>query len=113
MSVFAKDFPHYIEHMTDHPLFERATHSFLIRDPAKGVPSILKNAPEYTLKEFGMLEQRAWFDRLTERLGTPPPVIDSTICSRIRRGSCTLGATPSASRSSRGAELGGPGRATR
>ena len=75
--VFSKDMPHYIEHMWSDELLDRITHSFLIRDPAKSIPSITKRGPDFTLKEMGFAEHRALFDEITRRQGTPPPVIDS------------------------------------
>ncbi|MEL6477070.1 MAG: sulfotransferase family protein [Pseudomonadota bacterium] len=75
--VFVKDFPHYIADMVGDAFLDRFTHSFLIRDPAKSVPSIYKRGPEYVEAEYGFTEHRALFDRVTEYLGHIPPVIDS------------------------------------
>ncbi len=74
---FIKDFPHYIEaHQTD-AFLSNFTHSFLIRDPAKVCTSVQKRWPDVHLKELGFAEQRALFDRIADRDGAPPPVIDS------------------------------------
>ena len=75
--VFSKDFPHYVEHLWDDALYDLFTHSFLIRDPAKTITSMYDKWPDFHEDEVGFAEQRALFDRLTDRLGTPPPVIDS------------------------------------
>ena len=75
--VFSKDFPHYVEHMWDDTLYDLFTHSFLIRDPAKTITSIYDKWPDFDEGEVGFAEQRALFDRLCDRLGSPPPVIDS------------------------------------
>lgn len=75
--VFAKDMPHYIAHMADDAFLDRFFHSFLIRDPAKSIPSIYKRGPDWDLKEFGFEEHRWLFDRVTEHLGKIPPVVDS------------------------------------
>ena len=75
--VFSKDFPHYVEHMWTDEFLDHFTHSFLIRDPAKVATSMYKHWPDFVLKEIAFVEQRALFDRLTDRLGAPPPVIDS------------------------------------
>ena len=44
-AVFIKDFPHHIDHMWDDAMLERFTHSFLIRDPAKTVTSLIGRWP--------------------------------------------------------------------
>ncbi|MEM7057421.1 MAG: sulfotransferase family protein [Pseudomonadota bacterium] len=76
-SVFSKDFPHYVEHMWDDALYDLFTHSFLVRDPAKTISSMYDKWPDFHEAEVGFAEQRALFDRLTDRFGAPPPVIDS------------------------------------
>ncbi len=53
------------------------THSFLIRDPAKTITSMFDKWPDFHEKEVGFAEQRALFDRICDRAGTPPPVLDS------------------------------------
>lgn len=75
--VFTKDFPHYIDHMFDAVLTGNFIHSFLIRDPAKTITSMYNKWPDFHEKEVGFPEQRALFDLLWEKNGTPPPVIDS------------------------------------
>jgi len=75
--IFSKDFPHYIEkHWTDEFL-SHFTHTFLIRDAAKVVTSVQKRWPDVHLKELAFAEQRALFDRISDRDGQAPPVIDS------------------------------------
>ena len=86
--VFMKDFPHYVTHMhgwvapagtggTEVPFLEAFNHSFLIRDPAKTLTSMYGQWTDFTLDETGFAEQRALFDLLAQRRGTPPPVIDA------------------------------------
>ena len=75
--VFTKDMPHYITHMAEDAFLDRFVHSFLVRDPAKSIPSIYKRGPDWDLKEFGFEDHRWLFDRVTDFLGQPPPVIDS------------------------------------
>ncbi len=75
--VFSKDFPHYIEHLWSDEFLDHFKHSFLIRDPAKVTTSMYKHWPDFELKEVAFVEQRALFDRLCDRLGEAPPVIDS------------------------------------
>ncbi len=75
--VFSKDFPHYIEHLWADEFLDNFNHSFLIRDPAKVATSMYRNWPDFVLKEIAFVEQRALFDRLADKLGVAPPVIDS------------------------------------
>ncbi|MCY3851872.1 MAG: hypothetical protein OXF75_14000 [Acidimicrobiaceae bacterium] len=76
-AVFIKDFPHYLDALWSDSFFDRFTHSFLIRDPAKTVTSMHKHWPDFHIKETGFAEQRALFDYLIARHHRPPPVIDS------------------------------------
>jgi adenylylsulfate kinase len=87
--VFMKDFPHYVTHMhnwaapagaidgEDLPFLDAFNHSFLIRDPAKTLTSMYGQWTDFNLAETGFAEQRHLFDLLTERLGSPPPLIDA------------------------------------
>ncbi|MEL7462957.1 MAG: sulfotransferase family protein [Pseudomonadota bacterium] len=75
--VFSKDFPHYVDTIWTDAFLAHFNHSFLIRDPVKTVTSITKHWPDVHLKELGFHDQRALFERLWERDGAPPPVIDS------------------------------------
>ncbi len=75
--VFSKDFAHYIETLWSDAFLEHFDHSFLIRDPAKVATSMYRHWPDFVLQEIGFVEQRSLFDRLAERDGRPPPVIDS------------------------------------
>lgn len=76
-AVFTKDFPHYIEAHWSDEFLSHFNHSFLIRDAAKVCTSVQKRWPDVHLKELAFAEQRQLFDRLTDQLGAPPPVIDS------------------------------------
>ena len=75
--VFVKDMAQHTEHLWSDEFFGQFTHSFLIRDPAKVLTSTHKMGPQFTMQMIGCLEQIALFERLTEFLGGPPPVIDS------------------------------------
>ena len=75
--VFSKDFPHYVETIWSNAFLDHFSHSFLIRDPAKTLSSLFRHWPDVHLKETGNLEQLALFERLADRDGAPPPVIDS------------------------------------
>lgn len=75
--VFSKDFPHYVEHLWTDEFLSHFNHSFLIRDPAKVATAMFKHWPDFVLKEIAFVEQRQLFDRLSDKLGHVPPVIDS------------------------------------
>ena len=75
--VFSKDFPLYIDHMWDDEMLCYFTHSFLIRNPAMTITSMYDKWPDFHEKEVGFAEQRALFERILDKTGAPPPVIDS------------------------------------
>ena len=75
--VFSKDFPHYVENYWTDAFLDHFNHSFLIRDAAKVVTSVQKRWPDVHLKELAFVEQRELFDRIADREGAAPPVIDS------------------------------------
>ena len=76
-TVFSKDMPQYTDHLWSDGFLSRFTHSFPIRDPAKVLTSVYEHWPVFVRKEIGCDEQRQLFDRLSERAGRAPPVIDS------------------------------------
>lgn len=76
-AVFSKDFPHYVEHMWNDARLNLFNHSFLTRDPAKTISSMYHKWPDFHPAEVGFVEQRKLFDRLCERHGSAPPLIDS------------------------------------
>ena len=80
--VFAKDMPQFTDHLWNDAFFDRYQHSFLIRDPAKVLASLHRSwsrsdNPGFTRNEIGFDEQRRLFDRLADKYGEPPVVIDS------------------------------------
>ncbi len=75
--VFIKEFPVAVETIWTDEFLDHFTHSFLIRDPAKTLTSVHRHWPDFGVKETGFAEQRSLFDRLCERDGAPPPVLDS------------------------------------
>lgn len=75
--VFSKDFPHYVDHMWTDERLGIFTHSFLIRDPAKTITSMYNKWPDFHIKEVGFPEQRELFDRISQKEGKAPPIIDS------------------------------------
>lgn len=75
--VFSKDFPHYITSLWTDDFLDHFQHSFLIRDPAKVLTSMYRHWPELVVEETATSEQRQLFDRLADKMGAPPPLIDS------------------------------------
>ena len=76
-SVFIKDFAYSITHMADERFLDAFTHSFLIRDPEKVLTSMHSRWPDITLPEIGFEELHTLFNRIADRTGSAPVVIDS------------------------------------
>jgi hypothetical protein len=75
---------YYQKHMTHHLLpsigrgwLADVTNAFLIRDPAGVVASYAKVRGEPTLEDLGFPQQVEIFRACADRMGTPPPVVDS------------------------------------
>jgi hypothetical protein len=60
-----------IEALPDH------VHAFLIRDPRRVVASYAAKRTQVRPEHLGLFRQRAYFDRVADRLGHAPPVVDS------------------------------------
>ena len=74
----------YQKHMAKHLLpdvgrewLDALSHAFLIRDPAGMLASFARVVPDPTLDDTGLPLQCELFDRVAERMGSAPPVIDS------------------------------------
>jgi hypothetical protein len=74
----------YQKHMTLHLLeeFERdwmsqVLNAFLIRDPPAVLASYVAKRTHVTQADLGFIQQRRLFERESERLGAPPPVVDA------------------------------------
>jgi hypothetical protein len=75
----------YQKHMTHHMLPEfgrdwiaRCRNAFLIRTPEDVLASYTQKRGEVTLADIGFVQQRELFEREADRLGHPPPVVEST-----------------------------------
>lgn len=75
--VFVKEFAYSIMHMVDHTFVADFTHTFLIRNPAKVLPSIFDKWPDFNLHEAGFAALRELFDIVADEYGEAPPVIES------------------------------------
>ncbi|HVP73756.1 MAG TPA: hypothetical protein VMS30_08460 [Phycisphaerales bacterium] len=74
----------YQKHMAHHllPEIERdwlhhLTHAFLIRDPREMLTSLMKNVPNPTIRDTGLVQQVEIFEHVERATGRTPPVIDS------------------------------------
>lgn len=74
----------YQKHMTHHMLpgfpldfMDTCTNVFLIRHPARVIASYLAKRENPTLQDLGFVQQAALFDRVADRTGNSPLVIDS------------------------------------
>jgi len=76
-SVFIKDFAYSIMHMATDKFLDNFTHMFLIRDPEKVITSFCTRWPDATLAEIGFEELHTLYQRVSDRNGTAPVVIDS------------------------------------
>ena len=75
----------YQKHMTHHMLpafgrdwLEEVTNCFLVRTPAEVVASYAETRRAPTLEDLGFPQQAEIFDRVADRLGRAPPVLDAT-----------------------------------
>ncbi|SOE00726.1 hypothetical protein [Caenispirillum bisanense] len=73
----------YQKHMTHHMLpdigldwMDGLRHAFLIRDPREVVASYTQKRAACELADIGVVRQAELFDRVADRLGAAPPVID-------------------------------------
>lgn len=74
----------YQKHMAKHLLpdvgrdwLDSLSHAFLIREPAEMLASFARVVPDPSLDDTGLPLQCELFDRVAERTGRAPPVIDS------------------------------------
>ena len=75
----------YQKHMAHHMIpgiprgwMDACAHVFLIRHPARVVASYAKKREGPGLADLGFAQQAELFDAVADRIGTAPPVVDST-----------------------------------
>ncbi|MEZ5871679.1 MAG: hypothetical protein R3D32_07495 [Nitratireductor sp.] len=75
----------YQKHMTHHMVdgfdlswIDNVTNAFLIRAPERVLASYVKKHEDVRAEDIGLRMQRVLFERAAQRLGSAPPVIDST-----------------------------------
>lgn len=83
----------YQKHMAHHmiegvPLdwMDGVTNVFLLRTPERVLASYTQKREEVSLRDIGFTEQAMLFDRVADRLGHAPPVVDSEDVRRDPRG---------------------------
>ena len=83
----------YQKHMTQHilPTMDMGwtatlQNCFLIREPRRIIASYAKIRPRFDIEELGFPQQWELFQRVADRLGKAPPVIDSARTLRDPRG---------------------------
>ncbi|NEN99603.1 MAG: sulfotransferase family protein [Moorea sp. SIO3I7] len=75
--VFIKDMALYIYDRADEAFLSHFNHTFLIRHPAKSLPSLFAGWPDFHLSETGYAELYQLFEVTKAFLGQVPPLIDS------------------------------------
>jgi hypothetical protein len=83
----------YQKHMTQHMLpgmsldwLDALNHAFLIREPEAVVASFTVQRPDAAAWELGFEQQCRLFERIGDRLGASPPVVDASDVLKNPRG---------------------------
>ena len=76
-AVFIKDMARFISHRADEAFLSQFEHTFIIRHPAKALPSLFGLWPDFRLSEAGYAELYQLFEASKAFLGKVPPLIDS------------------------------------
>ena len=85
--VFIKDFAYSVMHVADDAFLDAFQHTFLIRDPEKVVTSMHARWPDAALDEIGFEDLHTLHQRVADRDGMAPVVIDSDdLLSNPERG---------------------------
>ncbi len=74
---YQKHMSHHLLPEIEHDWLENLTNCFLIRDPSEVLASYTKVRETMTLADTGLPQQVALFEKIRDRDGTPPPVLDS------------------------------------
>ncbi|QIK97239.1 HAD family hydrolase [Sphingomonas sp. HDW15A] len=74
---YQKHMAHHMVGPVDHDDLPGLTHAFLIRDPARVVASYAAKRVAVRPDHLGVERQVEFFEREADRLGHPPPVVDS------------------------------------
>ncbi len=79
---YQKQMAHHLLPMIERGWLDGLTHAFLIREPDEMVASLLKTFPGAGLADTGLPQQCEIFDRVSGRIGRPPPVV---LASEVRK----------------------------
>lgn len=86
----------YQKHMAHHMIegfprdwMDGVTNVFLLRRPERVLASYAQKREDVTLRDIGFAEQADLFDRVADRLGHAPPVIEAEDVRRDPRGALT------------------------
>lgn len=74
---YQKQMSHHLLPEMIGPWLDHLTHAFLIRDPAAVIVSFSRVVEEPVLSDLGLEQQVAIFERVREKTGSVPPVVDS------------------------------------
>ena len=74
---YQKHMPHHMEGPIGIADLQGIRHAFLIRDPVRVAASYAGKRTDIRPEHLGVTRQRAYFERIAERDGVAPPVIDS------------------------------------
>ena len=75
--IYQKHMSHHLLPDMPHDWVERLSNAFLVRQPGHVLASYDRKQPAPTLDDIGIAQQVELFDRLADRFGTPPPVVDA------------------------------------
>ncbi len=75
--IFMKDMAYYIYDRADRSFLSHFENTFLIRHPAKALPSLFARWPDFSLVEASYAEIYQLFEATKNYLGKVPPLIDS------------------------------------
>jgi len=76
-SVFIKDLTYHVAGVYDQQFLSRFCNVFLIRDPAKTLPSLYSLLPDFTHQELGYDTQYQMYELLRASSNDPPLIIDA------------------------------------
>ncbi|NER08459.1 MAG: sulfotransferase family protein [Okeania sp. SIO3C4] len=75
--LFIKDFPYYFIQIVNNEFIDYFQHTFLIRNPAQMLPSYYYKMPDLDFEECGYKELFELFNKVVERTGKIPIVINA------------------------------------
>lgn len=74
---YQKQMTHHILPEVELDFTDCLENCFLIREPRRIIASYLRVRPDFTLEELGFPQQWQLFNRVADKLGVAPPVLDS------------------------------------